>query len=392
MENTIELTSVFIANGMAILLAVQLLHKNHWRYAGYGRNNTESGYLRTLIYMSAAACVIDPIICYADGRPGQQIWVLVYVLNSILFLMDILVGVGWIVLVCTHLMGRVPKYQKILIAVLSAVGILAILVNPVTPLLYSVDANNVYHREILFWLITFIEGVFLLDGILVYLYSKMQGGIFKFFPVWQFVVPIAIGIVVQGSMYGVSIVYPAAMVSFAGLINSLKDETLFMDPLTGLYSRSFLEVMNEEIARKGTAYSVTGMMLDLNEFKSINDSYGHKEGDIALMATASILKTAVGALGCVVRYAGDEFVILLNTRQSEAVDGCIRAIHTSFQEKNQTSEKEYDLTVSIGYCFLSEETPTLEAVLTRADERMYDDKRKYHGLEQRRKQGVETSV
>lgn len=378
MENGIELTAVFIANGMALLLAGQLLYSNHWRYAGQKIKDNETKILRALIYISALACIIDPVICYADGKPGPAIWGLVYTLNTLLFFIDIVVGVGWILLVSYHLLGSIPKEQNCFIGILTLLGILAVLANLFVPVLYSVDESNVYHREVLFWLITVIEAVFLLDGIFIYVYVKMQGGIFKFFPVWQFVVPIVIGIVVQGRFYGVSIVYPAAMISFAGLVSSLKDEALFIDPLTGLYNRSFLNVLEEEIARKGTSVSVTGLMLDLNGFKRINDICGHAEGDAALKTTADILKSTIGALGCVVRYAGDEFVVLLNTSQRGIVESCIRSITSGLEEENNTSEKNYKLMVSVGYCTVDKNHPTLESALHEADQAMYDEKRKYH--------------
>lgn len=378
MESDIELTSVYIANGMALLLAVQLLCRNHWDHMRYIKNGIESKYLQALIGISAFACIIDPIICTVDGHSGEGGWLLVYALNLLLFIIDILVGIIWIVLICTHLLGRVPKRQKGFIAALSLLGGMTILTNPFIPILFSVDENSVYHRGELFWIITFIEGVFMLDGIAIYGYCKLRGGIFKFFPVWQFVVPIVVGITVQCCKYGVSTAYPSVMVSLAGLMSSLKDEVLFMDPLTGIYNRSFLDSIRKELDKKGSSLEVTGIMLDLNGFKAINDTYGHAEGDVALQKAANILKTSVGALGCVIRAGGDEFIVLLNTCQREIVDECIQYIRESFGEENRTSEKEYDLTMAIGCCSSSPVYRTLDDIVKQADRAMYKDKRLYH--------------
>ena len=372
MASGIQLKAIFIANGMALLLASQLLFGNNWRYA---KNNKEYKYLRLLIYMSSLACIIDPIVFLADGHPGLFCWLIVYVGNMILFIEDILVGLGWLVLVCKHLIGRVPDYQKKLITILSSIGLIAIVVNLFIPVVFYVDESSIYHRQILFWLFTFIEGVFILDGVFVYFYSRMQGGIFKLFPVVQFVVPTVTGIIVQGAFYGVSTVYPAAMISFAGLFNSLRNEALFRDSLTNLYNRSLMDELNDQISKKS---SITALMLDVNDFKSINDKYGHAQGDAALIRIATILKNTVGALGIVIRYAGDEFVILLNTDQTEIIEGCIQSIHRTIDDENRVSNKEYKLSLSIGYCSLNETYQTLDDILSEADRKMYIEKQAFY--------------
>lgn len=382
MGNGINLTAIFIANGMALLLATQLLYANNWNYA---KNNTEYKILRIMIYLSALACIIDPIVFLADGRQGAVYWFIVYIGNMILYIENIIDGIGWVTLACIHLVGALPRFQRYIMVALSAIGVLTLVANGFYPLVYYVDAQSVYHREVLFWLFTAIEVFFILDGICVYIYSRIQGGIFKYFPVLQFVVPAALGIAVQGAVYGVSVVYPAAMISFVGLFNSLRNESIFMDSLTGLYNRAYLDDVNNDLTKKHQ--SITAIMMDINGFKSINDEYGHAEGDQALIKVASILKSTVGVLGTVIRYAGDEFVVLLNTEQEEIIEGCIKSITRAFVEENKTSKKDYELSMSIGYCVLTGENSTLDDILSEADRIMYTEKQRYYSdpLRNRRK-------
>lgn len=68
---------------------------------------------------------------------------------------------------------------------------------------------------------------------------------------------------------------------------------------------------------------VCGIMIDLNGFKAINDTYGHAEGDTALILAAGLLKNAFGEYGVVTRYAGDEFVVILNTADEQLVQSLI---------------------------------------------------------------------
>lgn len=377
MENIIDIKEIAIANGMALVLAVQLLVGNSWKYE---KNNKEWRYLRLIIWVSAIACIIDPIVFLADGHPGLGNWLIVYVGNMMLFLADIIVGVCWITIVCRRLLGYIPKYQKCLIAVLSFIGLGAIVANFFVPVVFYVDENSVYHREQLFWLFTGIVGIFLLDGVLEYTYNKIRGGILKFFPVFQFVFPITAGIVLQGMVYGVSIVWPAVVISAAGVLNSLKTEFLFTDSLTGLYNRAYLKELARKIDKKGPSGSATALMLDMNSFKGINDKFGHAEGDAALIKAAEILKASVGPLGCVIRYAGDEFIILLNTKENEIIEGCIRLIRRRLAEENEKANKGYALAMSIGSCAISAQAPTVDDMINEADRQMYMEKKRVHQI------------
>ena len=166
-------------------------------------------------------------------------------------------------------------------------------------------------------IIIVVNIVMLIDGIYLYLRGKIRGGILKFFPVWQFIIPLAIGLTTTWLFYGVSMTFSCFAVSIAGILFSLQNEAMYLDGLTGLYNRYYLDHIKDEISayrgRKKKNTNITAMMLDMNDFKSINDKYGHATGDDALINMAEILRGSIGEMGSVIRYAGDEFIVLLNT-------------------------------------------------------------------------------
>ena len=123
---------------------------------------------------------------------------------------------------------------------------------------------------------------------------------------------------------------------------------------------------------------VCGIMIDLNGFKAINDTYGHAEGDTALILAAGLLKNAFGEYGVVTRYAGDEFVVILNTADEQLVQSLIARAKENFEEVNGTHDKPYRLSASMGYAIADLHTETIADFMNRIDRQMYQDKLGYY--------------
>ncbi len=151
------------------------------------------------------------------------------------------------------------------------------------------------------------------------------------------------------------------------------------DALTGVYNRYFLkEFMQFELFRKkryGGHLSV--VICDLDNFKTVNDSYGHLKGDEILVYFARLLERSVRSSDIVIRYGGDEFVLILtDTPKSMAHFVSERIIN----EVNESDElKSMGVGVSIGISGYPEDGTNLEELLKKADQALYDSKRKGKG-------------
>ena len=95
-------------------------------------------------------------------------------------------------------------------------------------------------------------------------------------------------------------------------------ESLYMDELSGLYNRRYF---NAVLAEKKIAShkSLYGIMMDVNDFKCINDNLGHSTGDKAICTLGNILIRSIPDDGMAIRYAGDEFIVLLSGVDTERV-------------------------------------------------------------------------
>lgn len=153
------------------------------------------------------------------------------------------------------------------------------------------------------------------------------------------------------------------------------EERALTDSLTGLYNRRYLDrVLEIETARvRRYKRPLSLMMIDLCDFKRINDTYGHVHGDEALRETAALIRHAVRQPDVVVRYGGDEFVVLL---ADTSYDHALRVqdrIERTFEERNRLIRNgAVRIEVSVG---LSAADPaTLHALLENADRAMYFQK------------------
>jgi diguanylate cyclase (GGDEF)-like protein len=149
------------------------------------------------------------------------------------------------------------------------------------------------------------------------------------------------------------------------------------DLLTGLYNRNFF---NESIVRdikkaERRHEKLSIIIIDIDNFKNINDTYGHLHGDGVLRECASILKGAVRKSDFLCRYGGDEFVIVTPMRTCLENEKLLSRVEESVREWNEAyGTFDYRLSLSIG-CAVWEEGKDIIEVLSAADKIMYHNKR-----------------
>lgn len=374
MQGQISLTGIYIANMLGVILLLVLLIGNWRRIREMGFEYT---WLLVAILCALGCCLIDPLIFTMDGKPGEGPRAVVLFGNTVLFAANLLTGFAWILFLGRHLNGGLKRWHTVLLNTVLDVGLATLLVNILYPVVFSVSEDNVYSRGPLYWLFIALDCLFLIDSVILYFVSKKRGGALKFFPIWTYIMPVIIGMCVQSLFYGISVVWPCVAISVAGILTSLQTESIFIDPLTGLFNRAYLDYIQRFLIRtKKENYSC--IMLDLNGFKSINDRFGHASGDEAMREAGEILKAGVGSIGTVIRYAGDEFVAILNTGDEEKILACRKRIEDGFTAFNESKKRQYKLSASMGHGKLHLETESMNSFMNRIDKEMYASKRQYY--------------
>ena len=156
--------------------------------------------------------------------------------------------------------------------------------------------------------------------------------------------------------------------------NKILEKRAYLDLHTGLPNKSRCEeiLLNADFIENPTAL----IMLDLNNLKKVNDSYGHSAGDQMILHFAQILQTVVSQKDFVGRYGGDEFIIVLQNSTQEQVEGLLQALAAETERFN-ASEDKITLSYAHGYALSTDHTHcTMQLLFDCADQHMYENKQK----------------
>ena len=162
------------------------------------------------------------------------------------------------------------------------------------------------------------------------------------------------------------------------LIQSLEEEKEknYIDSLTGIYNRTKVKEYIDDFVSKDTNMQGVMILMDLDNFKSINDQLGHMEGDLVLKKFAEILITQFRTSDIVARLGGDEFIVFLPNFISKAgLETKIDHILSIIRQELSSYYEQYNLSVSIGIAYLGGNYKTYEDLYQSADDAMYTAKR-----------------
>lgn len=156
--------------------------------------------------------------------------------------------------------------------------------------------------------------------------------------------------------------------------NEILGTKVILDPLTGLYNRTYLMEFENDDSFTQKDQNKYLMFLDLDCFKEINDTYGHKIGDYILKETGQRLRSTLRKTDVICRYGGDEFVIILDD-QLEDIKNIAERIIKTIQEPFKLDENIYNISASIGISKFDVNPKNMEAYIRKSDEAMYEAKR-----------------
>ncbi|MDP3466319.1 MAG: GGDEF domain-containing protein [Sulfuricurvum sp.] len=167
-----------------------------------------------------------------------------------------------------------------------------------------------------------------------------------------------------------------AVIESRTLMDKLRDSSLRDGP-TRLYNRRFMEEFidksAEQALRSNISYSI--LMIDIDYFKMVNDTYGHDSGDVVIKSLAEILQSTVRKADLPIRYGGEEFLILLHNTTPEGALSVAEKIRTQFSDKKyQFGSETVHKTLSIGISHFPSDADSIWKVIKFADIALYEAK------------------
>jgi diguanylate cyclase (GGDEF)-like protein len=298
--------------------------------------------------------------------------------NFVVFLVSPTIPSLWVAYVHLQVFGEERKTKRLHqgLVILHIVNAAMVIASQFFGWLYSIDSQNVYHRGPLFFLPVLITVALLFAAFAIVYKNRGRLERKKFLSLIFFVVPPAAAIILQISFYGISLMLNGVTLSLLVVFLNLQSDNMYTDHLTGLNNRKKLDAYLEEKVHSGAeGKSFSAILLDINDFKYINDTYGHDTGDHALKTTARLLKSCLGMDDFVARYGGDEFCIVLDVSGKGELEAIMRKINEYFKIYNESGPRPYKLELSMGYAAYDRHSRlSAEEFLRKVDMMMYKSK------------------
>ncbi|MGO8693772.1 MAG: diguanylate cyclase domain-containing protein [Rectinemataceae bacterium] len=332
-----------------------------------------------LLASTGVMLFLEAIAWLSDGKPGHTARTVVFVANALYYAVHTIPAVSYILYADFQIFRdekRSSRAARPLVAIAAIVAVAGVL-TPFTGVLFIVDTNNMYARGFAFPIFAVLQyglvGYAL--GLVIMNVKKMNRR--TFVTLLAYPLPMLLASVAQLLDYGLILIWPTTTLFLVASWSNIENHRSKTDYLTGTANRRSLDEELErrvESIRPGT--TLCGLMIDLDDFKSINDRFGHEAGDRALEDVAKLLLASVRVDDMVARLGGDEFVVLADIKESAALEDLVERIERSVEHHNASVQRPYHLSLSIGRAIFDPRAGRAAAdFLTILDTDMYGRKR-----------------
>ena len=372
-----NIVSIATSDYIGFVLLVAMLISSRIRRSD--ETHVEFRIFTVITMVSMAACFVDFFAFYADGKSGT-FWKIINLLsNTFCFIANPFFASCWCLYEELKLYRSKKRVRKIYTYAFipAAIMVVLALINLFVPIVFSIDENNIYHRLPLSYFYYVVDMGYIFFSIYILRKYEERYGKVRFFPLYLMIGPVVLGVALQTLFYGISLMWVSVAVGLTAIYMSLQNEFSYLDKLTGLYNRAYLDYYLETISKDSDA-RLGGVMIDVDYFKTINDTLGHHTGDEALVDVARIVTFAKPDKAVATRFAGDEFILLVKGASDKQMQSIVKNIHDEVEVFNDTESREYKLSLSVGYATYDPKIDTMDEFLKKMDDNMYQEKDTKH--------------
>ncbi len=335
---------------------------------------------RILLITTAIMLGSDIFSFMLEGQQGSAIRVIFYINLTVYYVFHSIPTVYFIHYLNFQIRGNKEPGQPLsgIIHAVPVILAIAALVSPFTRFLFTLDAGNHYIRGYGFPFFAALQYGLMLYACGMVLRQRRALRRRVFLTLLAFPLLLLSASVIQTFSFGLTIIWPAATLFLVAAFANIENRRARLDHLTGTANRRSLdEELGNRIATLKPGWSLGGLLMDVDDFKQINDRFGHDAGDRALEDVGSLLLSLVRVDDLVARMGGDEFVILMESTDPATLDALTNRIKNTVDMHNTTANRPYRLSLSIGRaCYDPNLDKCGQDFLSRLDADMYSQKRR----------------
>lgn len=372
--------SIYLQINIIPIIALIIMRINTGRTLSYSWRTRA---LRFMMVLMAANLMVNGLAWMLDGQKFAGARILLWVFNMVYFILFEFMAYLWYLYVVDVLENGVGQRGRSVFvpSIPLLIFVVILCTNPWTKLIFYIDENNYYVRGKGFLIHPIIAMGYVIWASVKALYQSVKEEQIERKTEWRwlagFVMLPCIGGILQILFYGVELSQPFMAASLLIVYLNVQQSQVIRDGLTGLNNRRRLDQYLLEIDEQNWRGEMCHLLLlDVDRFKKINDTYGHVTGDNVLRLVAEQIKRVFGnSRGFLARYGGDEFVIILKGKTDEEVARHIQELRDGVAQMKWADGCPWKITISVG-CARYGEVPmhTVKELVTLADARMYEEK------------------
>jgi diguanylate cyclase (GGDEF)-like protein len=368
----IEIQKNLISSVVLVILFFSLIRQLNWK-------NYINKVFFYLIGLNFSLLLLDTIIILLNGNDGLVVSVILHSIVGVYFILPPMFALLWLYYVDTTIFNNRKRLVKLSVipGIMFVVNFVFVIASYFSDLIFNINESNLYTLGSHYYIA--VIAPFLIMILANYDIIKNKEHIRKkeFGPLLLFSIPPIIAALILVVFKDVNIVLSSLVISHLLIYIYVQSRITSTDFLTGLFNRREYETIIRDLSyMKQKNLTVSGIMVDINDFKNINDVYGHRIGDEILVHVSKLLKSTIRSQDYVFRIGGDEFVIVIISDKKDVVNEIMNRIEHVVHDFNKQSPYDFSISLSLGKGIYDEHTYVdLPSFFEHLDLMMYDDKK-----------------
>ena len=332
-----------------------------------------------LIWSNICVLVLDSITFLVDGQASVFSHIMLMFSMSTYYIFHIVIIVFWMLYVSYNIEQSTKRFKYVFIIAgpLFLIHSIFALLSLAGDYIFYIDSNNMYHRGQYFLMSGVISYFLMFITVLYTIISRYKLKKTDFWALIVFPIPTMTAGLVQIGYSRLTLIWPSMVLSLLIIYIYIQSRLTNTDALTGVYNRREYEYrLSYRLVQKAQNKVISGIMIDINNFKRINDNYCHRVGDVALVQLVEILRNSVRKDDFIARIGGDEFVIIIESQSESILHEVVARISKNLVIFNSNAEHEYQLAISMGIGVYDEQKyDSFQDFFEELDHRMYESKK-----------------